>query len=59
VHGPVRETWKEKYMPDTSITTPVATDAVDRLALGTADVRGSGTNPLVFGGAWPLCMADE
>ena len=47
-------------MPDTTITTPVATDAVDRLALGTAEVRGAGTNPLAFcGGPWPLCMADE
>jgi hypothetical protein len=49
-------------MARTTITSPVAADAVDRLALGASDARDS-ASPMNMGlfsvGAQPACMADD
>jgi hypothetical protein len=48
-------------MPETTITTPVAADSVNRLALACADVRSGGIGAGVSGTAGLLyaCMAEE
>jgi hypothetical protein len=49
-------------MPETTITTPVAADSVNRLALACADIRsgdiGAGVS-WTSGMLFPNCMAEE